>query len=88
MTATQDEQTARAMLVQNKYTDWLLRKPHVMGVGIGLAKKEDQVSDEVCLVVMVDQKVAPEALDPYDVIPPQLDGVRVDVQEIGVPSAY
>jgi hypothetical protein len=88
MTGTQDEQTARAMLIQNKYTDWLLRKPHVMGVGIGLAKEGGQPTNEVCLVVMVDQKVPPETLDPYDVIPPQLEGVRVDVQEIGVPSAY
>lgn len=84
----QDEMTAKAMLVQTKYTDVLMRKPHVMGVGIGLVQKGGSSTGEVGLVVMVDQKVPPAALEPQDIIPAELDGVRVDVQEIGVPRAY
>lgn len=84
----QDEKTARATLVQIKYTDMLLAIPHVMGVAIGLQKKQGVYTDEVCLVVMVDQKVPIDQLDPQSVIPSQLDGVLVDVQEIGIPTAY
>lgn len=78
-----DEQTARATLVQNKYTDELMGKAHVVGVAIGMGKKGGAETGDVCLVVLVDQKVPLEALSPQDRIPSELDGVRVDVQEIG-----
>jgi hypothetical protein len=84
----QDESMARATLVQTKYTDELLRKEHVMGVAVGLAKEGGVYTSDICLVVMVDQKVPPEQLAPEDVIPTTLDGVRVDVQEIGIPTAF
>ena len=83
-----DEKTAKATLVQNKYTDMLLAIPHVMGVAIGLQQKNGVYTDEVCLVVMVDKKVPASELDSQSLIPSQLDGVPVDVQEIGVPTAY
>jgi hypothetical protein len=84
----QEEMTAKATLVQTKYTDELMRKAHVMGVAIGLVQKGGQSTSEVGLVVMVDQKVPLAALEPQDIIPSELDGVRVDVQEIGIPRAY
>jgi hypothetical protein len=82
-----DEQTARAQLVQQKYMESLLKLPHVVGVGIGFVKKDGMQSGEVGLVVMVDQKVSAQDVDPVDKIPKELDGVRVDVQEIGQPTA-
>lgn len=84
----QDEQTAKATLVQTKYTEMLLKIPHVMGVAVGLQKKNGVYTGEVCLVVMVDQKQPADSLTPQELIPSQLDGVPVDVQEIGVPTAY
>lgn len=84
----QDEQTARATLVQTKYTDMLLKIPHVMGVAVGLIKKDGVYTGVVGVVVMVDQKQPADTLAPQDLIPNQLDGVPVDVQEIGVPTAY
>lgn len=84
----QDEQTAKATLVQTKYTEMLLKIPHVMGVAVGLQKKNGVYTGEVCLVVMVDQKQPADSLAPQELIPSQLDGVPVDVQEIGVPTAY
>lgn len=83
----QDEKTARAILVQKKYTEMLLRIPHVMGVAVGLAKKNGAYTGDVCLVVLVDKKRPLGELAPQDQIPSQLDGVPVDVQEIGVPTA-
>ncbi|MEZ4668515.1 MAG: hypothetical protein R3E39_11410 [Anaerolineae bacterium] len=85
---TQDEKTAKATLVQTKYTEMLLQIPHVMGVAIGLQQKNGEYTGEVCLVVMVDKKMPADQLDPQSIIPSELDGVAVDVQEIGVPTAY
>ncbi len=84
----QDEQTARATLVQTKYIDMLLKIPHVIGVAVGLVKKDGVYTGVVGVVVMVDQKVPADSLTPQELIPNQLDGVPVDVQEIGVPAAY
>ncbi len=85
---SQDEKTAKAKLVQNKYTEMLLKIPHVMGVAVGLEKKGSTYTGEVCLVVMVDRKRPASELAPNEVIPSELDGVKVDVQEIGIPTAY
>ena len=83
----QDEQTARATLVQQKYMEALLKLPHVVGVGIGFVKKDGGQTGQIGLVVMVDQKVSAQEVDPVDQIPKELDGVPVDVQEIGQPTA-
>jgi len=83
----QDEKMAKATLVQNKYLTELMDKKHVMGVAVGLVQKGGAPTGEVGLVVMVDTKVPLEQLDPKDRIPETLDGVQVDVQEIGVPRA-
>ncbi len=85
---SQDVQTAKANLVLHKYTDMLIRKKHVVGVGIGIEHKDGVPTGEVCLVVMVDQKVPPDMVAEQDIIPAQLEGVRLDVQEIGIPRAY
>ena len=74
--------------VQVKYVDELMQKAHVVGVGIGLAKVNDEYTDELALVVLVDEKVPLEELDEEDQIPGELDGVRVDVQETGEISTF
>jgi hypothetical protein len=82
-----DEQTARATLVQQKYMETLLKLPHVVGVGIGFVKRDGVQTGQIGLVVMVDQKLSAQEVDPVDRIPNELDGVPVDVQEIGQPRA-
>ncbi|MFO7323578.1 MAG: hypothetical protein DIU68_017755 [Chloroflexota bacterium] len=77
------EQIRRASEVQAKYADMLMRKSHVVGVGIGFARKDDQETGEIALVVMVDEKLPLAQLDTDDIIPERLDGVRVDVQQTG-----
>ena len=84
---SQEMQMARAQAVQEKYTDDLMSKDHVVGVGVGLAKKDGFYTQDIALVVMVDEKVPADQLPPEDYIPPELDGVRVDVQEMGVFTA-
>ncbi len=70
-------------LIKDRYSERLMQKANVVGVGIGFAEKAGTKTDEICLVVMVNQKVPEEKLDPDDVIPREIEGVRVDVQNVG-----
>jgi hypothetical protein len=69
--------------VKDKYERDLMRKKNVLGVGIGLRERGGVLTDETVLTVMVRQKVPRSLLRPWDVIPTELDGVPVDVKEIG-----
>ena len=69
--------------VKNAHQKALMAKANVVGVGIGLREQGGVRTDEVALVVMVRQKVSVDHLPPEDVIPDELDGVIVDVQEVG-----
>jgi len=85
---SQDDAMARAAAVQAKYTDELMRKKNVVGVAVGMVQEDNQPSNEVGLVVLVNKKEPWEQLAPEDRVPRQLDGVRVDVQEIGEIRAF
>ncbi len=80
-----DRQTTleKAQAVKQVYQDVLMSKPNVVGVGIGLRHKAGRRTDEVSLVVMVSRKLPIEMLAPQDVIPSEIDGVVVDVKEVG-----
>jgi len=69
--------------VRHRYQDELMAKANVVGVGIGLRQQAGERTDEPALVVMVSKKVPLWQLSPEDIIPATLDGVPVDVQEIG-----
>lgn len=85
--STQDDRMSLAAEVQARYTDELMRKAHVQGTAIGLAKVGGKYTDQIALVVLVDKKVPISALDAKDVIPQELEGIRVDVQEVGILQA-
>jgi hypothetical protein len=82
-----NRQVQRASEVQEKYGDRLMRLPHVVGVGVGFMLVDGERTAEVGLIVMVDTKLPEAELAPGDIVPRELDGVRVDVQETGVFSA-
>lgn len=69
--------------IKDRYTDQLMKKANVVGVGIGLAMKNGVRTDELSLVVMVRQKVSWKKLDEDDIIPQEIEGVKVDVQQVG-----
>ena len=73
--------------VQAQNIDRLMAYPHVVGVGIGMCQKNGAYTDEMCLVVMVDEKIPLAQLDADSVLPREIDGVTVDVQETGNFSA-
>jgi hypothetical protein len=66
----------------------LLQKANVVGVSIGLRKRGGEYTNEPVIVVSVTRKVPYSRLDPDDVIPPELEGIPVDVQAIGEPRAF
>lgn len=75
--------TQRASLVKRQYQGELMAKANVVGVGVGFRTRGGERTDEVALVVMVTQKLPRSQLKPEDVLPRQIEGIRVDVQEVG-----
>jgi hypothetical protein len=73
--------------VQARHTLRLMSIQHVVGVAVGMRKVAGKTTDEICLVVMVDNKIALEALPESDRLPREIDGVVIDVQEIGILTA-
>jgi hypothetical protein len=59
----------------------LLDKENVIGIATG--KKNEGSHKDYALVVFVEKKKPLENLDPEDVVPPVIDGVRTDVVESG-----
>lgn len=73
----------KARVVKEKFETELLKLENVVGVGIGLRKRDGIYTDEVALVVMVKKKMTENELAQKNLIPQELEGVKVDVQEIG-----
>ena len=81
------EDLSRIRAVKAKYEKKLLRKRNVVGVGIGLRQKDGESTGQMVLTVMVQQEQPPSKLWPWDRIPIELDGVPVDVQNVGTIKA-
>ncbi|MBN1934216.1 MAG: hypothetical protein JW934_06110 [Anaerolineae bacterium] len=74
---------ARIRAVKARYERKLMKKQNVVGVGIGFREVGGQVTDQLALSVMVRQKLPLDQLRRRDIIPRELDGVVVDVKEVG-----
>ena len=66
----------------------LMKKMNVKGVGVGFKVTEGKATEELSLVILVKKKVPPSQLAPEDIIPAQIEGVPVDVQEVGEIRAH
>ncbi len=73
----------QARQVLRRHEGELLGRANVIGVGVGLRQVGGQPTDEVAIVVLVRNKRPQTALAPEDLLPRDLEGVPVDVQEIG-----
>jgi hypothetical protein len=73
----------KALAVKRVHQDALLAKANVVGVGIGLRQRGGEHSGDVALIVMVKNKVPEDELAPEDIVPEEIDGVPVEVQEVG-----
>ncbi len=85
---TQEEHLAQATIVQAKYTEELMQMANVVGVAVGLIQRSGQPTGDIGLVVLVARKVPYSQLAESDRIPPELEGVPVDVQEVGEIKAF
>jgi hypothetical protein len=63
--------------VKRQHEQWLLSLPNVVSVGIG--EREGKPVIQVGVI----RKVHHPDLQPGDLIPTSLDGVEIDVQEVG-----
>jgi hypothetical protein len=83
MSADQKVSIEAIRLVKQAYESQLMAMANVVGVGIGFRTSQGVRTDDPALVVMVSHKLPPEMLSPEERIPAEIDGVPVDVQEVG-----
>lgn len=74
---------AQAIEAQSLYQHSLLKKPNVVGVAVGFKESNGVVTDQMAVVVLVEQKKPAAALSAEAAIPRELDGLRTDVVEVG-----
>ncbi|MEW6567158.1 MAG: hypothetical protein AB1449_03145 [Chloroflexota bacterium] len=82
-TLSPEEAQRRVETVRRAFQAELLAKPNVVGVGVGLRQRGGRTTGEVALVVLVRRKVPRHLLAPEECIPAEIEGVPVDVQEVG-----
>ncbi len=73
----------QARRVKARHEVKLLARPGVVGVGVGYRQRGGTPTDEVAIVVMVRKKRPPDELAPEEILPSELEGVPLDVQEVG-----
>ena len=73
----------RVAAVKEAFKEDLLAKPNVIGVGVGLREREGELTDEIVLVVLVTKKLPMTEIEADDLIPAEIQGVPIDVQEVG-----
>jgi hypothetical protein len=69
--------------VQARHQSRLLAYPNVVAVSTGTRTKGGQPTGERCLVVYVTRKLPRSALTETQILPTQIEGVPVDVVEVG-----
>lgn len=74
---------AQALQAQAIHEKALLNKLNVVGVAVGFKEAKRSATGEVAVVVLVEQKKPLAALAAQDIVPPELDGLRTDVYEVG-----
>ena len=83
MSPAEEDLTRRALRVKQTHEEEILSKANVLGVGVGLRERGGLRGEQVALVVLVRRKLPLTELAPDDIIPGEIDGVPVDVQEVG-----
>lgn len=73
----------QARAVKDAHLQKLLSYPNVVGVGVGYRMVAGVRTNQVAVVVMVRSKHPSAGMQPEELLPAELEGVPVDVQEIG-----
>ena len=80
---TSEKQWAEIAAIQARHEHRLMALPQVVGLGIGYRQRAGRQRDELCLVVMVSQKLKRSDLPAEAILPREMEGVPVDVVETG-----
>lgn len=78
----------KILAVKRAHEAELMSKAHVIGCGVGYRRKAGQPTNMLALVVLVDRKIPRHQLSAHDAIPSEIDGIPVDVQEVGLLTAH
>jgi hypothetical protein len=78
-----DPTSARRSAIRAKYEAQLLRYPNVVGVTDGVRMRGRRPTEEPAIVVLVSRKISRKSLAKSARLPAHLDGVPVDVVEVG-----
>jgi hypothetical protein len=78
----------QVLQAQEAFQRSLLAKENVVGVAVGFKEDKEATSGELSVVVLVEQKKPLVALAAEDVVPPEVNGVRTDVYEVGYLRAF
>jgi len=73
--------------IKDKYVSYLFKFEGVVGVGIGRKTIAGEETDQLAIVVDVVRKLPENQLKKEEIIPKSLEGVPVDVREVGVIKA-
>ena len=76
-------QQTEVKIVKDLHKDAILKKPNVIGVGIGYKMKGNQKTDELSIVTLVRQKIPKAGLTSEMMIPKDVDTIPTDVIEVG-----
>jgi hypothetical protein len=76
-------QDARVAAVLSRHEARLLQFPNVVAVAAGHRSRGGTPSGEPCIVVYVERKLPKRQLKKAELLPTQVDGVAVDVVEVG-----
>jgi hypothetical protein len=74
---------ARIAAVQARHEAELLRYPNVVAVAAGFRTRRGAPTSDPCLVVYVQRKVPARRLAAGERLPKQIEGVPIDVVEVG-----
>lgn len=78
-----DGEEAKIAQIQAQHEAELLKYPNVVGVAPGIQTKAGKPTGEPCIVVYVSKKLPKSKLAKGAILPDELDGIPVDVVEIG-----
>jgi hypothetical protein len=81
-------QQADVTRVKETHKEAILAKPNVVGVGTGYKVSKGQRTGELCVVVLVRQKVPEAGLHPQALVPQEVGGVTTDVVQVGDLRAF
>ena len=69
--------------IKKKHERELLKKPGVVGVGVGYKYIEGKKTEELCIVCYVNKKIPEEQLKKKDIILKVIEGIKTDIIESG-----